>query len=296
MKTFLKILLGVLLAITAAALGYAVYTAATAEGKAVKMVDATVAADFKGAAAEELFAALPTKPAIYTPEIVGAQTMLADSVNLEANKVKVIADAEAVITADQENKKEAERLDEAGIKMRAIALVDSAMTNISSKEAIYLFGVLPTIPAKMLRAEELGAKDILTLDPDPMILDENKKKVVSMMVDYSMQDAISLNIYWAYILLGMVLVCALFSAVYTMLKSSKSPVKTIISAFAVIAVVAGAYMISKGNTVEIINVEDGKAFEPMPTLLSQTSIYIAYVAMAGAILAAIVSEIRNAFK
>ncbi len=295
MKTFLKILLGVLLAVTAAALGYAVFTAATAEGKAVKMVDAA-AADFECADAVELFAALPYKPAIYTPEIIGAQEMLADSVNFDKNKALVIADAEVVVAAEQESKDEKDRLKGDAIKNRAIALVDSAVNNISSKEAIYLFGALPTVPAKLLRQEELGAKDILESALDPITMEESKKQVVTMMVDYSMQDAISFNIYWAYVLMGIVLACALFSAVYSMLKSSKSPLKTIISAVAVIAIVAGAYAIAKGNAVEIINVEDGKKFDEMPTLISQTSIYIAYVAMAGAILAAIVSEVKNALK
>ncbi len=112
----------------------------------------------------------------------------------------------------------------------------------------------------------------------------------------TMAAAVSLNLYWAYALLGLVILSAIFGAVYAMLKSSGNSLKTIISLVVIIAVVAGSYFIAAGHTVQIPNIENGGVFEAVPTLISETSIYIAYVAMAVTILSAIVTELINAFK
>ncbi len=112
----------------------------------------------------------------------------------------------------------------------------------------------------------------------------------------TMAAAVSLNLYWAYTLLALVVLSAIFGAVYAMLKSSGNSLKTIISLVVIVAVVAGSYFIAAGHTVQIPNIENGGVFEAVPTLISETSIYIAYVAMAVTILSAIVTELINAFK
>ncbi len=112
----------------------------------------------------------------------------------------------------------------------------------------------------------------------------------------TMAAAVSLNLYWAYTLLALVVLSAIFGAVYAMLKSSGNSLKTIISLVVIVAVVAGSYFIAAGHTVQIPNIEDGGVFEAVPTLISETSIYIAYVAMAATIISAVVTEVINAFK
>ncbi len=108
--------------------------------------------------------------------------------------------------------------------------------------------------------------------------------------------AVELNLYWAYVLCAVVAFSTLFSAVYGMLKSSGGLLKTLLSAGLVIAVCVVSYVIASGHTVEIVNIENGGFFDAGDTIITETSVLIAYVAMAGAFVAAIASEVMGAFK
>lgn len=111
-----------------------------------------------------------------------------------------------------------------------------------------------------------------------------------------MTPSISANLMWGYVLVGVALASAVFSALYGMLKSSGGLMKTLLSFGLVVAVILGSYFIASSHSLQIPNIGDGGFFEAVPTVISETSIYIAYVAMAGVVLASIASEVINAFK
>ncbi len=112
----------------------------------------------------------------------------------------------------------------------------------------------------------------------------------------SMAPAVDLNLYWAYALVAVVILATIINVIYGMIKSSKGALKSIISFVAVIAIIAGAYFIAAGHSIQIPNIENGGVFEQGETVVTETSVLIAYVAMAGTVLAAIFSEVMNAFK
>ena len=65
---------------------------------------------------------------------------------------------------------------------------------------------------------------------------------------------------------------------------------------AVIAIIAGAYFIANGHDYQILDIGNQTNFERGETVIADTSILVAYVAGAGAILAAIYSAISDALK
>ncbi|MFI3331843.1 MAG: hypothetical protein SNI51_05545 [Rikenellaceae bacterium] len=112
----------------------------------------------------------------------------------------------------------------------------------------------------------------------------------------ALNAAIGLNLYWGYILFGIVVLAALLGSVYGMLKASTGLLKTILSFVGVAVIVVGSYIYASSHTIEIFNIENGSVFPAFDTVVTESSIIIAYVAMGGAVLAALVSEVMGAFK
>ncbi len=111
-----------------------------------------------------------------------------------------------------------------------------------------------------------------------------------------MTPAVNLNLMWGYALVAVAVAATILNALYGMLKSSGGLMKTLLSFAVVAAVILGSYFVAAGHTVQITNIADGGYFDAGSTVISETSIYIAYIAMAGVVIASIASEVINAFK
>lgn len=114
--------------------------------------------------------------------------------------------------------------------------------------------------------------------------------------------AISLNIVWTYILMVAAVVAALACAVVSMVKNPSTIKGTLLSVGLIAVIVLVAFFVTKGQVPEQIaahafpDAEGGYYDNPTVLTISGTSIYVAYIAMAGAFLAAIYSEVANLFK
>ena len=89
---------------------------------------------------------------------------------------------------------------------------------------------------------------------------------------------------------------ALFCALLGMIKNPAGIKGTIVSLALIIVVIGVAYFIARGHTIEIPNIEAGGYFGHSETLLTDTSILVTYVALIGAFLTAVGTEIYGAFK
>lgn len=109
-------------------------------------------------------------------------------------------------------------------------------------------------------------------------------------------EAINLNLIWGYLLLAGAVVTALFSAVWSMIYSSKGIKGTLLSTLLVIVIVLAAYLIARGHTIEIPDIANGGFFPHPETVITEASILVTYVALGAAVLTAIFTEIYKAFK
>lgn len=119
---------------------------------------------------------------------------------------------------------------------------------------------------------------------------------VYAMVAGGSNEAINLNLIWCYILLVAAIGTALFTAVWGMVKSSKGIKGPLLSTLLIVVIVAAAYLIARGHTIEIPNVADGGFFPHPETVITDASILVTYVALGAAVLTAIFTEIYKAFK
>ena len=117
---------------------------------------------------------------------------------------------------------------------------------------------------------------------------------VYAMVAGGSNEAINLNLIWSYILIAVGIATALFTAVWGMVNSSKGIKGTLLSTLLVI--VAAAYLIARGHTIEIPDVANGGFFPHPETVITEASILVTYVALGAAVLTAIFTEIYKAFK
>lgn len=108
--------------------------------------------------------------------------------------------------------------------------------------------------------------------------------------------AISLNLIWGYFLFGAAILAALGCATWGMIQSPAGLKKSLLSMLLVVAVIVVSYVIASGNDVKIVNLDTGGYFEHWKTVIAEAGILVAYVAGAGAIVAAIYSEVANALK
>ena len=64
----------------------------------------------------------------------------------------------------------------------------------------------------------------------------------------------------------------------------------------VVVVIGASYFIANGHDVKIVDLQNGGFFDGWKAVIAETGILVSYVAAAGAILAAVYSEIANALK
>ena len=119
---------------------------------------------------------------------------------------------------------------------------------------------------------------------------------VYAMVAGGSNEAINLNLIWSYILIAVGIATALFTAVWGMVNSSKGIKGTLLSTLLIIVIVAAAYLIARGHTIEIPDVANGGFFPQPETVITEASILVTYVALGAAVLTAIFTEIYKAFK
>ena len=108
--------------------------------------------------------------------------------------------------------------------------------------------------------------------------------------------AVSLNLIWGYILLAGAVLAALACAVWGIIQSPKGMKSALISLVLVAAVIIISYVVANGHDIKIVDLQNGGYFERGATVIADAGILVAYIAGAGAILAAIYAEIANALK
>ncbi len=111
------------------------------------------------------------------------------------------------------------------------------------------------------------------------------------------ETSVSLNLIWGYILLAGAVLSVVYCAVKGMVKNPAG-IKKALASVAVIVIVVGAavaYALSNAG-LAIPNSAGGVFDDPFELVVTESSIIVTYVAFVATVLAAIFSEIRNAFK
>ena len=104
------------------------------------------------------------------------------------------------------------------------------------------------------------------------------------------------NLVWGYILLGAAVVVALFSAAMGLVTKPAGLKGALISLVAIVAIVVIAAVVASGHDYQIVDLQNSAYFGRSETVLTDTSILITYVAMAGAVIAAIYSAVADSLK
>ena len=99
---------------------------------------------------------------------------------------------------------------------------------------------------------------------------------------------------WGYILLGIAVAAVIILPLFNLVKNPKGAVRSLVGLGIVVVLAAICYALS--SDAPVVN-SAGGFFEDSAVLkISDTGLYLTYIALAVAILAAIRGEIRNAFK
>ncbi len=99
---------------------------------------------------------------------------------------------------------------------------------------------------------------------------------------------------WGYILLGIEVAAVIILPLFNLVKNPKGAVRSLVGLGIVVVLAAICYALS--SDAPVVN-SAGGFFEDSAVLkISDTGLYLTYIALAVAILAAIGGEIRNAFK
>ena len=108
--------------------------------------------------------------------------------------------------------------------------------------------------------------------------------------------AIGANLYWGYALLAAAILAAVLGAGMDMLKKPEGLKGAIISIVAIVAIIVVSYVLAQGHDFQIVDLQNKGFFARPETVITDASITVTYVAMAGAILAAIYSAVSDALK
>ena len=108
--------------------------------------------------------------------------------------------------------------------------------------------------------------------------------------------AVGSLLMWGYAIAAVAIVIAAFAAVWDLIQKPEGIKGTLFAGVAIIAIIAGAYFIANGHDYQIVDLNTMGYFERGETVIADTSIMVAYVAGAGAILSAIYSAISDALK
>ncbi len=110
------------------------------------------------------------------------------------------------------------------------------------------------------------------------------------------EAAVSLNLIWGYALLLAGVAAAIGGAIYNMVQSPAGAKSSLLSCVLILVVIAVAYFISAGHTVNIVDLQNNGFFSHTETVITETCVLVSYVAFAVAVLTALVTEIWAAFK
>ncbi len=108
--------------------------------------------------------------------------------------------------------------------------------------------------------------------------------------------AVGGNLYWGYALIVLGIVAALFSAIWDMLQKPESIKGSLLTVVLGVVVVVVAYVIAQGHTYQIVDLNTMGYFDRMPTVISDASIMVTYVAGIAAAIAVVYSFISDALK
>ena len=108
--------------------------------------------------------------------------------------------------------------------------------------------------------------------------------------------AVGVYLYWGYALMAAAVVAALLGAAMDMFKAPSGVKRTIFSFVAIVALIVGAYVIANGHDFQIVDLGNQGFLERGETVISDASLIVFYVAMAGAVLSAIYSAVSDALK
>lgn len=111
------------------------------------------------------------------------------------------------------------------------------------------------------------------------------------------ETAVSLNLIWGYVLLVGAALSVVFCAVKGMVKNPAGIKKTLASVAVIVIVVGAAVAYALSNKgLAIPNSAGGVFDDPFELVITESSIIVTYVAFVATVIAAVFSEIRNAFK
>lgn len=108
--------------------------------------------------------------------------------------------------------------------------------------------------------------------------------------------AVSLNLWWGYLLFAAAIAAAIVCAIVGMIKNPSGIKGTILSLVLIVVVVGVSYFLSASHDVQIVDLQNNGYFGHGETVITETSILVTYVAMAVAFVTAIATEIWSAFK
>lgn len=109
-------------------------------------------------------------------------------------------------------------------------------------------------------------------------------------------QAISMNLVWGYALLVAGIAAAVGGAIFGMIKNPAGGKGAVMSVVLIAAVIAVAYFISAGHTVNIVDLQNNGFFGHGETVITETCVLVSYVAFAATVVVALVTEIWGAFK
>ncbi len=108
--------------------------------------------------------------------------------------------------------------------------------------------------------------------------------------------SISANLIWTYVLAAVAIVAILYSTAVGMVKSPAGIKKSLLSALLILVVVGVSVGIAMSHDGLTIPNSAGGVFEGFEVVITEAGILVTYVVAVAAVLVAIYSEVRNAFK
>ena len=99
---------------------------------------------------------------------------------------------------------------------------------------------------------------------------------------------------WGYVLLGIGVLAAVLFPLFNLAQNPKGAMSNLMGLGVVVVILVIAYALSSGEPIRLAT---GEMYEDAGSLkLTDTGLYTTYVALVGAVLVAVLGEIRNSFK
>lgn len=108
--------------------------------------------------------------------------------------------------------------------------------------------------------------------------------------------AIAANLNWCYGLLGVAILVAILGASMDILCKPEGLKGAIFSIVAIVAIIVVSYVLAQGHDFQIVDLQNKGYFGRPETVITDASLIVTYVAMVGAIVAAVYSAVTDAMK